>query len=85
MRTTIELPDDLLQQAAAVSHADGITLQQFLTQALLQRLGPPKQDRTERGQMLLNKVRPLPPMIGDPALPPMSSPTREEIDLAMFG
>lgn len=74
MRTTIELPDELLAQAKVVAAVSGISLRQFFVEAVQQKLSPEKR-----------KVRRDPPMIGDPNGPPMQPLTREQIDEAMFG
>ncbi len=37
-KTTVELPDPLLRQAKAVSAQDGISLKQFFTEAVTERL-----------------------------------------------
>ncbi|MCX6594898.1 MAG: hypothetical protein NTV70_00850 [Acidobacteria bacterium] len=74
MRTTIELPDELLTQARLVASVEGISLKEFFIEAVRYRVSPPKQ-----------KVRRLPTPIGDPSAPPMAPLTREQIDEAMFG
>ena len=38
MKTTVELPDAMLRQAKALAAARGITLRQFFTEALEERL-----------------------------------------------
>lgn len=73
MRTTIELPDDLLAQAKSRAALEGISLKMFFVAALQQRLAPAK------------KVRRPPPVIGTPNKTPMPDLTREQIDEAMFG
>jgi hypothetical protein len=75
MRTTIELPDDLLRQAKAQAALAGISLREFFTLAIEQRLGAKPA-----------KVRRAPPAIGDEVNGPKLRPlTAEEIDDAMFG
>ena len=74
MRTTIELPDELLTQAKSSAALEGISLRQFFVQAIQYKLAPEKR-----------KVRREPPMIGDAGAPKMAAPTREQIDEAMFG
>lgn len=74
MRTTIELPDELLRQAKSTAALEGISLREFFVLAVQNRLAPEKK-----------KVRREPPMIGDSDEPVMKSLTREQIDEAMFG
>ena len=73
MRTTVELPDDLLLLAKAQAAQAGITLREFFVAAVKEKLSPP-----------VVKARRPPPQIGDPNGPPIN-PTREQIDEAMFG
>lgn len=74
MRTTIELPDELLTQAKINATISGVSLRQFFIEAVQQRLAPEKR-----------KVRKVPPSIGNADAFPMSTVTREQIDEAMFG
>jgi len=74
MRTTIELPDELLAQAKSTAALTGISLRQFFIEAVRYRLTPEKR-----------KVRRAPPAIGRSDAPPMTALTREQIDEAMFG
>ena len=74
MRTTIELPDELLAQAKVRAALGGISLKQFFIQAIEQRLAPEK-----------TKVRRPPPAIGSPGARPIGVLTREQVDEAMFG
>jgi hypothetical protein len=74
MRTTIELPDELLTQAKSKAALNGLSLRQFFIEAVRARLAPEKQ-----------KVRKTPPLIGHADAPPMKALTREQIDEAMFG
>jgi hypothetical protein len=75
MRTTIELPDELLTQAKINAALSGISLRQFFIEAVRSRLEPEKR-----------KVRKDPPMVGgSPDAPRIKAPTREQIDEAMFG
>ena len=74
MRTTIELPDELLAQAKSTAALSGISLRQFFIEAVRFRLTPEKR-----------KVRRKPPAIGRSDAPPMMALTREQIDEAMFG
>jgi hypothetical protein len=74
MRTTVELPDELLTEAKSAAALEGISLRQFFVQAIHYRLAPEKR-----------KVRKAPPAIGDAHAPRMTPLTREQIDEAMFG
>jgi hypothetical protein len=74
MRTTIELPDELLEMAKRSAALNGISLRQLFMEAVRDRLAPEKR-----------KVRKAPPMIGDERAPRMTTLTREQIDEAMFG
>ena len=71
MRTTVELPDNLLEQARQRANETGVSLKQFFVSAVEQRLAVP------------NKLRRDPPIVDGPAGMPVV--TREEIDEAMFG
>ena len=74
MRTTIELPDELLALARNSAAVNGISLRQFFIEAVQSRLAPEKR-----------KVRKAPPAIGDAHAPRTTALTREQIDEAMFG
>jgi hypothetical protein len=74
MRTTIELPDELLAMAKSSAALSGISLRQFFIEAVRFRLAPEKR-----------KVRKPPPAIGDAHARRMKALTREQIDEAMFG
>jgi hypothetical protein len=74
MRTTIELPDELLAQAKVNAALKGISLRQFFVEAVQHTLAPEKQ-----------KVRKAPPAIGNTHAPRIKALTREQIDEAMFG
>jgi hypothetical protein len=74
MRTTVELPDELLAQAKSNAALNGISLRQFFIEAVRHRLEPKKR-----------KVRKAPPAIGHAGAPRMKPVTREQIDEAMFG
>jgi hypothetical protein len=74
MRTTVELPDDLLGLAKSQAALNGISLRQFFIEAVRSKLTPEKA-----------KVRTTPPAIGDAHAPLMKTLTREQIDEAMFG
>jgi hypothetical protein len=74
MRTTIELPDELLALARSSAALNGISLRQFFIEAVQSRLAPEKR-----------KLRKAPPAIGDAHAPRMTTLRREQIDEAMFG
>jgi hypothetical protein len=79
MRTTIELPDELLAKAKSRAAISGISLRQFFIEAVQSRLAPEKR-----------KVRKAPPAIGEALTEEtgasrMQPLTREQIDEAMFG
>jgi hypothetical protein len=74
MRTTIELPDELLAQAKSTAALSGISLKLFIIEAVRNRLAPEQR-----------KGRKAPPVIGDASAPKMKALTREAIDEAMFG
>jgi hypothetical protein len=72
MRTTIELPDQLLIRAKSQAALKGISLKTFFIEAIEGKLAdPPKRTRS------------FTPIGGDG--PPIRRATREEIDEAMFG
>ncbi|MFN7936973.1 MAG: hypothetical protein U0R19_26865 [Bryobacteraceae bacterium] len=74
MRTTVELPDDLLRRAKSAAALAGLSLREFFLEAVQLRLdaGRPK------------KVRRPPPGIGKRGLPAVNA-SREQVDEAMFG
>jgi hypothetical protein len=73
MRTTIELPDQLLTRAKSQAALKGISLKTFFIEAIEGKLAdPPKRTRS------------FVPIIGGEG-PPIRRATREEIDEAMFG
>jgi hypothetical protein len=74
MRTTIELPDQLLALAKSSAALNGISLRQFFIEAVQSRLASEKR-----------KVRKAPPAIGNAHAPRMKALKREQIDEAMFG
>jgi hypothetical protein len=74
MRTTVELPDELLTLAKRRSALAGISLREFFIQAVEQQLAPNK-----------TKVRRPPPCIGSPDGAPIGILTPEQTDEAMFG
>ena len=74
MRTTIELPDQLLKQAKSQAALRGISLRLFFIEAVAGKLAanPP---RGRRGI----------PVVGGADGPAIRMATREEVDEAMFG
>jgi hypothetical protein len=74
MRTTVELPDDLLKQAKSLSALEGISLRDLLVQAVRLRLAPPRKS-----------VRRPPREVGSKDGPRIDVLTAEQIDEAMFG
>jgi hypothetical protein len=74
MRTTIELPDELLTQAKSRAAKAGITLRQFFVEAIELKLAPASV-----------KTRRTPPSVGGPNAPPLGVLTADQIDEAMFG
>ena len=74
MRTTIELPDELLKLAKSRAALSGISLREFFIEAVEQKLAPPKR-----------KVRRDPPIIGSADGPKIPDLTPEQLDEAYFG
>jgi hypothetical protein len=74
MRTTIELPDELMKQARSHAALAGMSLRQFFIQAVEQKLAP--QPR---------KVRRDPPVVESSRKRPIGPITRKQIDEALFG
>lgn len=74
MRTTIELPDDLLRRAKSAAALSGISLRQFFFEAVESRLSELKRKKSRRP----------PPCIGEKGRPTVNL-TREQVDEAMFG
>jgi hypothetical protein len=72
MRTTIELPDELLSAARSRAAQEGVSLREFFIDAVRQRLMPAR------------KIRRPPPRVGSTDGPPIPDLTREQIDEAMF-
>ena len=72
MRTTIELPDELLTCAKSRAALEGISLKEFFVQAIQQKLEK-------------KKVRRAPPEAGGADAPRVGVLTPEQIDEAMFG
>jgi len=74
MRTTVELPDELLDAAKATAAAAGVSLRQFFIEAVQQKLTPGR-----------TKIRTSPPVIGQPGPQPIPVLSGKELDEAMFG
>ena len=74
MRTTVELPDELLNRAKSQAARSGVSLKEFFIEAIEQRLAPRSQ-----------KARRPPPAIGNPKGRRIRILTPEQIDQAMFG
>jgi hypothetical protein len=73
MRTTIELPDKVLERATVCAARDGISLQQFFLEALEQKLSPRSR-----------KIRREPPVMGSKTGRPIRDITSKQIDDVMF-
>ena len=74
MRTTIELPADLLTTAKTRAAAAGISLRTFFVEAVELKLEPEKK-----------KVRRPPPLFGNTNSPKIGVLSAEQIDEALFG
>ena len=74
MRTTVEMPDELLYRAKSNAALKGISLRQFFVEAVQNELAQGKR-----------KVRRAPPSIGESGDPIIKALTREQIDEALFG
>jgi hypothetical protein len=74
MRTTVELPDELLTRAKVRASASGVSLKQFFIEAIERSLEPARK-----------KVRRTPPAIGSRHARPIGVLTAKQIDEAMFG
>jgi len=74
MRTTIELPDELLTCAKSRAASAGISLREFFIQAVQQKLAIEKK-----------KSRLPPPVIGSADAHRIGVLTPEQMDEAMFG
>ena len=74
MRTTIELPDALLKKARRSAAGQGISLREFFTKAVEEKLAPP-----------LRKVRRPPPAVGSTDAPTLRVLTAEQMDEVLFG
>lgn len=73
MRTTVELPDELLEAVRRHAAQQGVSLKEFFIAAVRQSLAPTK------------KVRRDPPQVGSKEGPPIPDLTLEQIDDALFG
>jgi hypothetical protein len=56
MRTTVDLPDELLRQARARAAAEGTTLTALLAEGLRLRLAGPPADRRRRKRLPISTV-----------------------------
>ena len=74
MRTTIELPDELLRQAKIRAAVEGIPLKKFFIAAVEQRLVTQPKSKHRRGLPVIDT--------GGPQIPDVS---REEIEDAVLG
>ncbi|MBI4909923.1 MAG: hypothetical protein HY820_40265 [Acidobacteria bacterium] len=72
MRTTIELPDELLMKAKSHAALAGLSMKQFFILAIQQAIQP-------------RKHRKSPPVINGPTDRRVAILTPEQIDEAMFG
>jgi hypothetical protein len=75
MRTTIELPDELLSRAKSEAALSGQSLKNWFIEAIERRLQMPHKQRHRRP----------PPVIGDGTGPAVNLLTPEQRDEAMFG
>lgn len=73
MRTTIELPDEIMMRAKKKAAESGLTLREFFQSAVEEKLAGPKKPRLD------------PPVVGSADGPPIRDLTLEQIDEAMFG
>ena len=71
MKTTVELPDDLLREAKARAALEGIKLKDLVADALRARLSAPRQPHPRR------RVK-FPIIEGDPEAPPITTEMVEE-------
>ncbi len=74
MRTTVELPDELLTRAKVRASASGVSLKQFFIAAIERSLEPAN-----------GKARRTPPVIGSRNARSIGVLTAKQIDEAMFG
>jgi hypothetical protein len=73
MRTTIELPDEVLIRAKKKAAETGQTLREFFQSAVEEKLAKPRKTRRE------------PPIVGGADGPTIGDLTAEQIDEALFG
>jgi hypothetical protein len=73
MRTTIELPDELLRKAKILAAVEGISLKKFFIDAVERKVSPPAKPKHRRE----------PPVI-DTGGPPIPDLTSEQIEEAML-
>ena len=74
MRTTIEMPDQLLSQAKIHAATHGISLRQFFIEAVEKQLSS-----------VPVRTRLAPPSVGGPDAPRLGILTPEQVDEALFG
>jgi len=74
MRTTIELPDELLARARSRAALSGISLKEFFVEAVERKLAPPQL-----------KTRKSPPAIGSAKARRIGILKPDQIDAAFFG
>jgi hypothetical protein len=74
MRTTVELPDDLMKRARSSAALAGISLREFFIDAVESKIEGARK-----------KVRRPPPMVGSPRGPRIGVLTAEQVDEAVFG
>jgi hypothetical protein len=74
MRTTVELPDELLARAKNRAASEGVSLKELFIEAIEMKLA--RQSR---------KTRRTPPEIGSADAPRIGVLTAEQIDEALFG
>lgn len=78
MRTTVELPGDLLARAKSHAALAGMSLKEFFIHAVERQLASEQKPEQK-------KVRRPPPVIGRANGPRIRPLTRKQIDEAMFG
>ena len=74
MRTTVELPEELLAQVKSRAALEGISLREFFISAVRQKLAP-----------VAKKGRRPVPVIGTADGPPIPDLTTEQTDEALLG
>ncbi len=78
MRTTIDIPDDLLRRAKATAALRGIKLKDLITSLLEQGLKPRAKESESHGQ---NRPIPVTIRADGPAIKPLTNAEIEEIFL----